>query len=406
MADKHQETALVPTEQHALVAKPRETSYWERVQHIYHIAFRVLLIALPLYVVVFMAICVRAFTYESVSCFFQDLQATTSFVTSDYGNVSFTYDSATSNVLSYRGGVAVVTKDGVEIYSPDGERLLRETAQLAAPRAVASRKYLIAYDLGGTGYMVANTYTSVHEGKTDYPIYGAEAADTGHFAFITSSAEHLSQVLVYDGNANLIHRFGRSIAYTDVAISENGKHIALVGLYSQAGNAFTSVELYRIGETEPAFVLAFEDEMPLAIDFTDGKHIAVLTDRQLRVFDFDGDNKAEVPCAGKPIAFDCAEGGVALVLEVDEVPTGYRTILLDKKGKTVYDKTATERVSALCMSDSHAFLLTKEHVLAVETASGEEHLAACEAGATGLVPVEGALVRVIFAGEAQLYAME
>ncbi len=406
MAEKEKDTAIVPVESTAVVALPKNPGYWGRVHGLYTMAFRIFLIALPLYVVVFMAICARAFTYESVFCFFKDLQATTSFVTSDYESVTYTYEEGDNVVLSYRGGVAAVTKKGIEIYSPDGERLFHKSVSFTEPRAVSSRKYLIAYDLGGTGFTVTNTYTNVHEGQTEFPIYMAEAADTGHFALITSSDTHLSQVLVYDSNFNLIQHFKRSVALTGVAISENGKHIALMGLAGEGGRSYTQLELYRLGETAPNYTLTFEGEAPLSLDFTDDRHVVALTDGALRVFDLDGNREQMLTYTGTPVAFDSNEGGCALVLLEQDTPATRRFLVLDKKGKKVHEEVLTDHVKALSLSDTNAFLLVGEQLLCVSMSDGSSKGIFCEAGAVDLVAISGTHTRVIYPGEARLYVME
>lgn len=406
MSREQEQNAIVSAEPRALVHVPRTKGYWEKVAGAYSLIFRVLLIALPLYVVVFMAICARAFTYESVFCFFKDLKATTSFVTSDYQSVLYTYEEGESLVLPYRGGVAAVSENGIEIFSPDGERLLGVEEGRTSPRAVASRKYLISYDFGKSSFTVTNTYAKLHTGDTGFPIYAAEVSNTGHFAFVTAARDHLSQVLLYDGNFNLVQRFQKASAVTGVALSENGKYIALLALTSEGGRERTVLELYRIGTAAPIATVALEEEQPVRVDFTNDRHIALLTDTALRVLDLDGDVKGEVRYTGVPVAFDSSEDGCALVLRTDAMQANNRVVLLDKKGKVCYDAMHQGDVTSLSVASERAFLLMGEEIVAISAEDGGVSAYACETGATRMFAIDDEHVRVVYDGEARLYLMD
>ena len=403
MSREQEQNAVVSVESRALVHVPRTKGYWEKVASVYSLIFRLLLIALPLYVVVFMAICARAFTYESMFCFFKDLKATTSFVTSDYQSVLYTYEEGESLVLPYRGGVAAVSGNGIEIFSPDGERLLGLEEKRVLPRAVASRKYLITYDFGKNDFTVTNTYAKLHEGDAGFPIYAAEVSDTGHFALITAAKDHLSQVLLYDGNFNLVQRFQKASAVTGVALSENGKYIALVALTSESGQERTVLELYRIGATTPTAMAFFENEQPVAVDFTNDRHIALLTDKALRVLDLDGDIKSEVCYTGTPVAFDSNEDGCVLVIRTDAMQANNRVVLLDKKSKVCYDAMQQGDVTSLSMAAQRAFLLMNGRIVAISAEDGGVSTYACETGAAHVFAIDDGHVRVVYDGEARLY---
>ena len=224
------EKALVAVQPEKGEEKPK--SYWLRVSLAYTMLYRALLLVLPVFAVLFVITCPRAFSYNSLFCFVKDLQSVSSFAPSEYKTVSYTYREGESRTLSYHGCVANVSTGGIEVYSPGGERLLDVPLQLQAPRAAASDKYLVAYDFGKTGFTVTNAYARLHSGKTEFPIYGASVADTGHIALITSSEQHLSQVLLYDVNFNLLQRFGRASATTAVSVSNNGRYVAITGISS------------------------------------------------------------------------------------------------------------------------------------------------------------------------------
>ena len=327
-------------------------------------------------------------------------------MTSDYQSVSYTYEEGERSIVSYRGGIAVAGQNGVEVYSPDGAILLAREAKMTTPRAVASRKFLITYDFGQTGFTVTNTYARVHQGETEFPIYMAEVADTGHFAFVTPSLDDLSHVYLYNENCKQINCFEKNYAVVGVAISENGSHIAMLGLASEEGNAYSVMEVYRIGDTTPATTVTFEGEIPLALDFTNNRNLSVLTDGALRVLTLTGEEREAVTLEGTLVSFDSNEHGCVAVTELDDFSATHRVVMLDKKGDLLADVTVNGAVRAVSVAERRAFVLCDDEILAISGKSGEITTQNCGQGAIGLFAVDSKRVRVSFAGEAKLFTID
>ena len=403
--EQKQTSALIAVEGERL-PEPKRTSYWARVAARYTLVWRVLLVVLVLFSVIFMLLFSRAFTYDSLFCFFKDLQTVNSFVLSDYSTVSTTYEEGDHTALAYRGGIAFINTGGIEVYSPDGRRLLNVDLSLRSPRAVASRKYLVAFDSGGTTFSVTNSYTELFRGETDFPIYGAEVSDSGHFALITASDEVLSQVLLYDNNFNLIQRFQRASATVGVSVSDNGKQIALLGVAATQGTARTVFDMYQLGKSAPDHSLTFEQELPLSVGFTNNRHLTVLTDKALRSCDLDGEIEAQTPLDGTPIVFTANNEGTALVLETERIDATHRVIVLDKRGALLYDGTLDRDVSAVTLGADEVFLLVGNEVLRIDMDKQQQTAIAVESGATGLFTVDSGRIRVVYPAKVEYFSFE
>ncbi len=392
--DKKQ-TALVPVD-----AKPPRAGYWMRVSRAYTLVFRSLLLVLPLFVIVFMAICAQAFTRNSVFGFGNDLLSVSSFLSSDYQTVYYTYEEGERTVLSYRDGVAVVTSSGIKVYSPDGERLLDKHMALATPRAVASDKYLVAYDFGTTSFAVTNGYSVLFEGETDFPILDAAVADTGHFALVTSSQTHLSQVLLYDANFNRIQRFSRNSATTDVCISSNGKYVGICALISENGVAKSVAELYRIGAKEPTFAVR-SDEPALALSFTDARHLMLITPSAGYALDLDG-KQQRIDFGGHAlVSYDVNRNGCAFLLDTDPVHGSSRVILCDKRGDLLNEMDFEQSFTAVAFGKEHAYLLGAQALWQVSCEDGSTAAITVHSEAQGILLTDGGQLRLVRAGAAE-----
>ena len=394
---------MQPQEQKSLIpaqSNEKTGNYWAFSARAYTLVFRAFLIALPLFVIVFMAICAQAFTKNSIYSFAMDLRSVASFVPSDYQNVSYTYQEGERVVCAYRDGVAVAGCGGVEIYSPDGQRLLDVPKAWSAPRAVASQKYLVAYEFGSKEFTVTDAYTVLFEGKTEFPILMASVADTGHFALVTTSDTHLSQVLLYDANFNLIECFTRSSATISVAFADNGKQIALSGIYTEGGASRSVVELYRIGAKEPAYSRVVQD-LVMQLAFTDHRHLAVLSDKALRVLDEDGDPTGEISFEGQSArSFEVSEKGILLLLSAQDLHATHRVMLLDQRGELVKEQAWQGSIVSVAFAQEQVFFLSDGQIVKWDAEKESFTTMVCSPGATSLWIVGKDALRVAYAGEA------
>ena len=400
--EEKKSTALVPVEKQGSALT--KGAYWARVERRYTVIWRILLIALLLFAVLFMLLFSRAFTYDSIFCFFKDLQAVSAFVPSDYDAVYTTYEEGECVSLPYRGGIAFVNSGGIEVSSPDGKRLLDVDLELTDPRAVASRKYLLAYESGGTTFSVTNSYAELFRGETDFPILGAKISDSGHFVLITTSDEVLSQVLLYDNNFNLIQCFRRASATVDVTISDNGKRIALLGAAAREGTVYTQLDAFLLGEREATLSLQFEEEFPLSIGFTNNRTLMILTDRTVRCCNMEGKLHAEYALEGTPTTVDINENGALLTLQTESLSATGRVLVLTKKGDIACDISFDGDIMGAALGKGEIFLLSGDRAVHVDVDTAEQTTAVVAAGATDLYIVDNGAVRIVYPAKAEYLA--
>jgi hypothetical protein len=272
---------------------------------------------------------------------------------------------------------------------------------LATPRAVTSDKYLVVYDFGTTSFAVTNGYSVLFEGETDFPILDAAVADTGHFALITSSQEHLSQVVLYDANFNLVQRISRnSAAVTDVCISSNGKYVAFCALTSDGGASQSVVELYRIGGREPTFV-AHVAETALSISFTDARHLMLVTPSAGYAFDLSGAQKRIDFGGNALLSYDVNRNGCVFLLDTDPVHEKSRVILCDKRGDVLHETDFEKSFYAAALGKDRAYLLGAEELWRIPVEGGGVDKIAVQPGAQGILLTDGGQLRLVRAGSAE-----
>jgi len=391
-----------------IVAPSREVqqvpkNYWDNTAAGYTLAFRTLLLVLVLFIFLFMVIFSGAFTYDSIMFFAEDLRSLSSFAPSDTAPVPYMYMEGDVTTLGFAGGVARVGADKTEIYAADGKLLVRAAQNYAAPRAAASRKYLVSYDCGGNELAVYNSYARLESIKTDFPIYLVSVSDAGYFAVVTGSDTSLSRVLLYDNRFNLVQTFHRGSVTVGAAVSENGQYVLLAGARADGGDTATVVDIYKTGAETPAVSYTKSGEFPLAAAFMDDKRAAVMTDTAMHVVSVKGGEAVSIYFGGgTPKAFSVCEEGGGVVVETDRLQLAHRVIAFDKKGNLEYETDIVGDVLAILRDEEQLFLLNNEELLTLLPEKEQLTRVGITAGAVGIWKAEDGGVRLFYEAEAVL----
>ena len=367
----------------ALIRHDPETDPADHAQNPYyeHISERLGIFQVILYFSLF-AFVVLSFlsnteliTYQNFYRFFKDLNASVEGV--DVINtdaVSYPTDTEQSFTL-YRNGLAVAGNRSVTIFTAAGRQTVSKTVSYQHPMAVGTGKYLLVYELGGTKYSLYNSYTQVYAGETEYPISGAAVSDSGMYAIISSSAQYVSEVYLYNDNFTLINRFARSGYVTDVAINEKGTLLALLTSGTQNGVFSTEVALCEPGEKEFKATAEVGSALGLSCVFTEGNTLSVLTAEGVYALNQNGRVQNSYSFEGLTLACaSCTADGITVALRDSLMSTEDTVILFGKDCRVLAEERFAEGTTQISRAGNTAFLLSAEGIRAVRAGGGTSTL--------------------------------
>lgn len=363
-------TALVQSAGNSVVATEETPGYWARVHRRYLLAFRVILVLLLIFAVLFASLATSAFSGDGIYYFAKDLTSLGALADRDHDTLYYQYGATVAAHAAFRGGAATAHDRGIEILAPTGEPSLHVERTFVTPRVVTSRHYVLAYDLGGTTFSLCNAYDELYHGTVTAPITYAAVSDTGSFAVVTAAVAdengfYPSEILLYNGNFQLTQRFKRSGACIAVALSKDGRYIAILGT-AESG---ALLDIYARKASKPQASLTFEG-FPCALGFTSSNTVAVLTDMACHTLRIDGKRQKSLSFEGQTLlAYDIDEKAVAVALQTDAVRSQVRLLACDKKGNIKYDAPHTD-VYDISISDRTVWLLTAAGAVAVDLQKG------------------------------------
>ncbi|MBQ5893447.1 MAG: hypothetical protein IIW78_04270 [Clostridia bacterium] len=374
--------ALIPWQAEKSPSDQAQNPYYERVSERLGVFQVILYFSLFAFVVLSFFSNTELITYQNFYRFFKDLNASVEGVdVINTDSVSYPTDTEQSFTL-YRNGLAVAGNHSVTIFTAAGRQTVSKTVSYQHPVAVGTGKYLLVYELGGVKYSLYNSYTQVYAGETAYPISGAAVSDSGMYALISSSAQYVSEVYLYNDNFALINRYARSGYVTDVAINEKGTLLALLTSDTHDGVFSTEVALCEPGEREFKATADVGTAIGLSCVFTEGNTLSVLTaegvyalnqnGRVLRSHSFDG---LTLACAS------CTADGITVALRDSVMSTEDTVILFSKDGRLLFKERFAEGTTQISRSGSTAFLLSSDGIRAVRGGNGTSSFYPTQVGA-------------------------
>ena len=310
-------------------------------------------------------------SYEKFFYLAKDIKLANDYVNSVHDTI--TYNSGNSQVFaSYRGGIVVASRESISIFSAGGRELLSSNHSYGNPQLEISNKQVLLYDVGGTQFSLYNSFKKTQEEKLNYTIYGATMAPNGDFAIITKSDKYNSVVMVYKQNGTVYSYGFSSGRVCSVALSDNGKQLAVLLTNSNGSEMKTELRLYSVGKDEYKSANISFSGVPFAVDILDGGNIFVVGAHGVNVFSSNLNLTGEFLTDNEIYLYSFGEDNIAVAYVSDK---GGKTevLLLNRKCKSENKYQLEEGLIDVCLYKDSLFLQELSGFRRVDTKNGKSY---------------------------------
>ena len=156
-----------------------------------------------------------------------------------------------NNYLQFEDGVLKYSRDGISYLNKKGEEEWNQSYQIKTPDVVLGHSSAVVYDRSGNDIMVLQKDGVKGEFETNMPIERISVSGQGIVGAILKNGES-AMVMCYDAKGNIIVEHKTSLSGTgypmDVAMSDDGKTMQVLYLYTQEGKITSKVIYYNFGE--------------------------------------------------------------------------------------------------------------------------------------------------------------
>jgi len=354
---------------------PQVNRYYRKISKRYRAIGALLMAVLILYIALIIMFFGEYITYDNLKYLARDLGSVSSLSGDGFTKIVFNGGNEI-DFQGFRGGLSVSDTDSYQYYDSAGILLVDEAVSYADAQMVASEKYLLLYDLGGTGYSVFNQLTCVIEREADGKLIAADIAGGGEMILVMRSRETRFVVEYYNSTFKKTMNIYKDNYVMDAAISPNGDHIVICSAVSSDTDFDCEIDICAAGETKSRAVINYAHTMPLDVYGVDDGFV-LLCDNGIYFYGYDGVKKSEFKFSGMTLKYaDMKDNKVVVVGGVNALGTENRVIAIDTAGNTLYDQTVSRDITGIYASpyesDAICYLKNADSVTMI-TPSGEQN---------------------------------
>lgn len=172
-------------------------------------------------------------------------------------------------------------------YNTAGKPLIEFQHNFSNPVLETSAERCLVYNRESTGFMISNNSRKLYEQETEYPIFCADLADCGSVAFATKASGYAAQVQVFA--RGMKRRFSWYLVdglISDVALSENGKYLAVSVLKVKGGVFSSEIHVFRTDSEKELFTLALDGESAVKLETLSNTCFACVTNENISLIEW------------------------------------------------------------------------------------------------------------------------
>ncbi len=326
--------------------------YYAKVSYRYAYVKRILCVLLVLSIAAL--ILSGSLSYNKLYYLAKDIRLAGEYVSSVHDTISYNVGSSQSFAL-YRGGLAVASRERLELFSASGKELLSSDHSCGNPVLVPSSRYILLYDAGGSRFSLYNSFSKLRDGELEQTVYGADLADNGTFALMTSSEDHLSTVSVYgiDGKKyDYNYSSARAVA---VSLSKNGKRLAVALADTSGATLGCEIRVYSIGKSEYESEKLSFSGIPYAIKIFDNGNICAVGARGVNIFSEKMRRIGEYLSDREIYLYSFGEDNIVLA-HLSEDASCTELTVINRYGKAEKSIESSQRVLDIKISEGYLFL--------------------------------------------------
>ncbi len=188
---------------------------------------------------------------------------------SEDGEVHFD-TASTGETVIYKDGFAHATVEKLIITDKNGTEFQNTQLGFRNPVLAANSRYVLVYDSGGTGLMVADSFSVLFETNLENPIITAKMNSNGSIAVVTEGDGYLAKVYVYDSSFREIYRYRSLNRYIlDAAVSADNKALAVSAMNIEGADIVPEIMYFKLSKEAVQWTVSFEEDACIALSVKD-----------------------------------------------------------------------------------------------------------------------------------------
>lgn len=196
------------------------------------------------------------------------------------------------NVYPSDSNIILLTDVYARTLSPGAKMKLNVQHNYSAPVVDVNGSRFIIYDRDSKHYRVVNGKTISDEMEAEGNILTCDMAANGSFCVASRSLQTASTFTVYDRKFNEVFKWNSSSDHIiDVALTDNGKYVAVAALGAEKGEVYSKVLIFNVKSSEALAEFKFSGTAVADLHFTSRNYLYIIGDNMFTIID---KNKTEI----------------------------------------------------------------------------------------------------------------
>ncbi len=261
------------------------------------------------------------------------------------------------DVVPFSDGIALLSASTLKYLDAAGNEIVTNTHSFANPAIEVNSKVLLLYDRGGYSMRIENNTSEYRNLSFNSVITTAEIGHKGNYAYVLNAdGGYQSHLYVYTLNGTKQFEWGSASDYIiDVALSDNGKYVAVTLMGIDGAQYFSKIILFKFNSSEPIYTVELHDTTVYEIDFVANKKLSVYSDTGVYLINSKGEFTAVQSYSASEMSYSSVfYNGLSCTL-ISRYSNEKEPLLtvFNKRGKQIFTHTFSDQVTGVYCSKNY-----------------------------------------------------
>ncbi|MBQ5840344.1 MAG: hypothetical protein IIW40_00130 [Clostridia bacterium] len=295
------------------------------------------------------------------------------------------------------GTYTVMLSDSYLTYLDDtGGEVNRYPCNYSSPLLSHAGRYILLAEQQGRRVQLNTRSGIVTQVDAPLPILAAAVNKKGQFAVLTQGPQgYTVQVTVYDRHGDVLYTRSRNQQATEVALSADGKQVALLSVQAVDGSLHSTMEVFSVtsSQTEALCSHLSEDALLYRLEYLGNGWLAAIGEKGITMLDTaDGLATVYDPVDKRPLGYAAAPEHIALAVRSYGHTGGGQVQIINKKGEPLCSVDFVGEFRQLSYSGEQYLLLTDTEAVEITTTGAKRRAAVESDGQQAIISGDKAVV--------------
>ena len=296
---------------------------------------------------------------------------------------------STDTIQAVSGGsyYYALTNNELIAFSNSGKKIYSVAHGFENPILKTSATRALLFSQSGHELSVRTLFEQVGQLKTEESIITADIADSGVYAVAIRSPGYAATVQVYDKDNKLLYEWNSAVEMINtIAVSPNGKKIAVAAFQSVGGAYQTKLQILNFKSATPEFEKTLSGEALYELSAFSKGFFAVGKNR-VDFYEWSGGRNTEYSNEYDLSFFKKGRGEAAAVFTRASDKTDTKMVIFSKKGEKKSEFEFRGAVSDIQIANGHIYCISDNQVSLIDGTGAIIRSAQCKFGARKIAPI-------------------